>query len=276
MLRLAQPTALLVLVAILLAAPSSADRSARPTTAARAWLAYGHDAQLTNFVRLPGLRPRPRLASARPGARSSTGRSSPPRSTLSGGHGRPAARPGAAVFVFDRGRFGVRASSRAPVRSAGSERSAVVFAASELWDAWGISSTRCDRPEAPRHLRHLGGRLAARARPRDRSREARLAGSGHRGAERRRVRLGRVAPGRQHALRPGRLVLRRTDGAGDRRERADRRDRRRRGAASRDLRSRRGRPEPRRHVGLGRRLRRPEGPGTLRRRRQLSRVRQRL
>jgi hypothetical protein len=55
MLRLAQPTALLVLVAILLAAPSSADRSARQTTAARAWLAYGHDAQLTNFVRMPGL-----------------------------------------------------------------------------------------------------------------------------------------------------------------------------------------------------------------------------
>ena len=54
MLRFAQPMVLLVLVAILLAAPSSADRSAPPTTAARAWLAYGHDAQLTNFVRLPG------------------------------------------------------------------------------------------------------------------------------------------------------------------------------------------------------------------------------
>ena len=57
MLRFAQPTALLVLVAILLAAPSSADRSARQTMAARAWLAYGHDAQLTNLVHLPGLTP---------------------------------------------------------------------------------------------------------------------------------------------------------------------------------------------------------------------------
>ena len=66
MLRLAQPTALLVLVAILFAAPSNADRSARQTTAARAWLAYGHDAQLTNFVHLPGLTPAtaPRLKQA--------------------------------------------------------------------------------------------------------------------------------------------------------------------------------------------------------------------
>ncbi len=57
MLRLALATALIVLLAFLFVGHPSADRSAAPATAARAWLAYGHDAQLTNFVRLPGLTP---------------------------------------------------------------------------------------------------------------------------------------------------------------------------------------------------------------------------
>lgn len=57
MLRFALPTAVVVLLAFMLADGSSADRSAAPAVPARAWLAYGHDAQLTNFVRLPGLTP---------------------------------------------------------------------------------------------------------------------------------------------------------------------------------------------------------------------------
>jgi putative pyrroloquinoline-quinone binding quinoprotein/putative pyrroloquinoline-quinone-binding quinoprotein len=57
MLRLVQAAALFVLLASLLVGSSSAHRSAARVSAAQAWLAYGHDAQLTNFVRLPALTP---------------------------------------------------------------------------------------------------------------------------------------------------------------------------------------------------------------------------
>jgi outer membrane protein assembly factor BamB len=43
----------LVLLLVVGAAPSSANR-AQTKAPAKSWLAYGHDAQLTNFVRLPG------------------------------------------------------------------------------------------------------------------------------------------------------------------------------------------------------------------------------
>jgi glucose dehydrogenase len=56
-LRPALPSALLVLLALSLVGGSSAERSAAPSTAASAWLAYGHDAQLTNLVKLPALTP---------------------------------------------------------------------------------------------------------------------------------------------------------------------------------------------------------------------------
>jgi len=56
MLRLAQAAALVALFAFL-TGHSSADRSAAHVTAAQAWLAYGHDAQLTNSVPLLGLTP---------------------------------------------------------------------------------------------------------------------------------------------------------------------------------------------------------------------------
>ena len=44
----------LICVLVVGAAPSSANR-VQAKTPAKSWLAYGHDAQLTNFVRLPGL-----------------------------------------------------------------------------------------------------------------------------------------------------------------------------------------------------------------------------
>jgi outer membrane protein assembly factor BamB len=46
-----------VLALALFAAPSNPDRAAPVVGPAQAWLAYGHDAQLTNFVRFPGLTP---------------------------------------------------------------------------------------------------------------------------------------------------------------------------------------------------------------------------
>ena len=46
-----------MLLAFLLVGGSSAERFAPPPTAASAWLAYGHDAQLTNSVQLPALTP---------------------------------------------------------------------------------------------------------------------------------------------------------------------------------------------------------------------------
>jgi outer membrane protein assembly factor BamB len=50
-----RPSALgaLILLLVVGAAPSSANRG-QAQTPAKSWLAYGHDAQLTNFVRLPG------------------------------------------------------------------------------------------------------------------------------------------------------------------------------------------------------------------------------
>jgi outer membrane protein assembly factor BamB len=55
--RIALGVAFLVLLVVLLVVPTSsnADRARLSAAPAKSWLAYGHDAQLTNFVRLPGL-----------------------------------------------------------------------------------------------------------------------------------------------------------------------------------------------------------------------------
>lgn len=46
---------LLILALVLFAASSSPDRAVTASLPAQHWLAYGHDAQQTNFVRSPGL-----------------------------------------------------------------------------------------------------------------------------------------------------------------------------------------------------------------------------
>ena len=169
MLRLAQPTALLVLVAILLAAPSSADRSARPTTAARAWLAYGHDAQLTNFVRLPGLTSATAKRLRQVWTKKLDGQIIASPLYASGGQGGlPRAR--GAVFVATEGGslYALKPSTGAVLwrRTLGT-----MVAASEC-GRWGIGSTPAiDLKRRAIYVISADG-LAPRARPRDRSRKA--------------------------------------------------------------------------------------------------------
>jgi len=137
MLRLAQAM-VLVLVAILLAAPSSADRSARSTTAARAWLAYGHDAQLTNFVRLPGLTSATAKRLHQVWTKKLDGQIIASPLYLSGGQGGlPRAR--GAVFVATEGGslYALKPSTGAVLW----RRALGTMAAASECGTWGISST---------------------------------------------------------------------------------------------------------------------------------------
>jgi outer membrane protein assembly factor BamB len=138
MLRLAQAAALFALFAFLVTGHSSADRSSVPVTAARAWLAYGHDAQLTNFVRMPGLTPAtaPRLKEAWRKKLDGWIVASP--LYVSGGMGGlPTAQ--STVFVFtEGGSVYALAPSTGAVRW---KRTLGVVAAAGPCNTWGISST---------------------------------------------------------------------------------------------------------------------------------------